>query len=54
MKVGLRPGRTRAALSAAAVLTCGVVRVIGEPRYHQQNYSYLIVGQQRAVLFDAG
>ncbi len=27
---------------------------IGEPRYYQQNYSYLIVGQQRAVLFDAG
>lgn len=27
---------------------------IGEPRYEQQNYSYLIVGQTRAVLFDAG
>jgi glyoxylase-like metal-dependent hydrolase (beta-lactamase superfamily II) len=27
---------------------------IGEPRYHQQNYSYLIVGSERAVLFDAG
>ena len=27
---------------------------IGEPRYWQQNYSYLIVGLQRAVLFDAG
>lgn len=27
---------------------------IGEPRYAQQNYSYLIVGSQRAVLFDAG
>ena len=27
---------------------------IGEPRYYQQNYSYLIVGSQRAVLFDAG
>lgn len=27
---------------------------IGEPRYYQQNYSYLIVGTQRAVLFDAG
>jgi glyoxylase-like metal-dependent hydrolase (beta-lactamase superfamily II) len=27
---------------------------IGEPRYHQQNYSYLIVGAERAVLFDAG
>lgn len=27
---------------------------IGEPRYEQQNYSYLIVGSDRAVLFDAG
>jgi len=27
---------------------------IGEPRYYQDNYSYLIVGTQRAVLFDAG
>ncbi|MEE8304476.1 MAG: MBL fold metallo-hydrolase [Candidatus Tectomicrobia bacterium] len=27
---------------------------IGEPRYHQSNYNYLIVGTQRAVLFDAG
>jgi len=27
---------------------------IGEPRYYQQNYSYLIVGESRAVLFDAG
>jgi hydroxyacylglutathione hydrolase len=27
---------------------------IGEPRYYQQNYSYLIVGATRAVLFDAG
>jgi hydroxyacylglutathione hydrolase len=27
---------------------------IGEPRYYQQNYSYLIVGQARAVLFDSG
>jgi hydroxyacylglutathione hydrolase len=27
---------------------------IGEPRYYQLNYSYLIVGTQRAVLFDAG
>jgi glyoxylase-like metal-dependent hydrolase (beta-lactamase superfamily II) len=27
---------------------------IGEPRYYQQNFSYLIAGTQRAVLFDAG
>lgn len=27
---------------------------IGEPRYAQQNFSYLLVGSQRAVLFDAG
>ena len=27
---------------------------IGEPRYYQGNYSYLIVGAKRAVLFDAG
>jgi hydroxyacylglutathione hydrolase len=27
---------------------------IGEPRYYQQNYSYLIVGTSRAILFDAG
>jgi glyoxylase-like metal-dependent hydrolase (beta-lactamase superfamily II) len=27
---------------------------IGEPRYHQQNYSYLIIGEQRAILFDTG
>src|SRR5512134_1187466 len=27
---------------------------IGEPRYHQQNFNYLIVGSQRAILFDAG
>jgi glyoxylase-like metal-dependent hydrolase (beta-lactamase superfamily II) len=27
---------------------------IGEPRYYQQNYSYLIEGTERAVLFDAG
>jgi hydroxyacylglutathione hydrolase len=27
---------------------------IGEPRYYQGNYSYLIVGSGRAVLFDAG
>jgi glyoxylase-like metal-dependent hydrolase (beta-lactamase superfamily II) len=27
---------------------------IGEPRYYQGNYSYLILGSTRAVLFDAG
>jgi glyoxylase-like metal-dependent hydrolase (beta-lactamase superfamily II) len=27
---------------------------IGEPRYAQQNVSYLIAGRERAVLFDAG
>ena len=27
---------------------------IGEPRYYQGNYSYLILGTRRAILFDAG
>ena len=27
---------------------------IGEPRYYQQNYSYLIIGTKRALMFDAG
>ena len=27
---------------------------IGETRYFQQNFNYLIVGEERAILFDAG
>ena len=27
---------------------------IGEPRYYQENYNYLLVGESRAILFDAG
>ncbi len=31
----------------------GVI-AIGEPRFHQINWNYLISGQRRAVLFDTG
>lgn len=27
---------------------------IGEPRFHQVNWNYLVVGQERALLFDTG
>ncbi|MFT6753759.1 MAG: hydroxyacylglutathione hydrolase, partial [Candidatus Azotimanducaceae bacterium] len=27
---------------------------IGEPRYDQKNFNYLILGNKRAILFDAG
>ena len=30
------------------------IYAIGEPRYHQANYNYLVTGAERAVLFDAG
>lgn len=30
------------------------VYAIGEPRYFQRNYNYLIVGEKEAILFDAG
>ena len=30
------------------------IYAIGEPRYYQQNYNYLVAGTKRALLFDAG
>ena len=27
---------------------------IGEPHYHQKNWSYLLIGDDRSLLFDAG
>jgi hypothetical protein len=27
---------------------------IGEPRYYQQNYNYLLLGETQAIVFDAG
>ena len=27
---------------------------IGEPRYYQLNFNYLILGDSRAIIFDAG
>jgi len=27
---------------------------IGEPRYYQKNYNYLILGEEKAILFDTG
>jgi hydroxyacylglutathione hydrolase len=49
----LRKGRMADEYFAVEDLGDGTY-AIGEPHYYQQNYSYLVVGQTRAVLFDSG
>jgi hydroxyacylglutathione hydrolase len=51
--VGLSKGRMFDDYFAVQDLGEGTF-AIGEPRYYQANYSYLIVGEKRALLFDAG
>lgn len=38
---------------AVEEVASGVI-AIGEPRFHQNNWSYLILGTRRAILFDTG